>query len=340
MLNQKISNASFMAALMVVGIHVGGDPALITEGSSLWWLEAFGHYGIFSIAVPFFFVCSGYFLAGHMEEPGWYKRECVKRFRSLAVPYVFWCLAYASIPLVASCLSCLLHGRETMIPEDYANVRFWSVVFGLNPLAWPYFIPLWFVRALMMFTAISPLLFYLIKKSGWIGLLGFLLLAIAVGTYGRFLHIKIHLVLTKCFNVSGLFYFCCGIYGRLTKVRLPGKGHVIALAYGLVCAAASGYCRMSGIKFFAQLWIPALLFGLWRFVPERPLPKCLAGSAFAIYILHFIVFRCLGLMFNATVETVLQWILKWAAGVVVSMSVALAFRKASPKFADFAFGGR
>lgn len=40
------------------------------------------------MTVPYFFMASEFFLAGHMEEPGWYPREMKKRFRSLVEPYV------------------------------------------------------------------------------------------------------------------------------------------------------------------------------------------------------------------------------------------------------------
>ena len=75
-----------------------------------------------------------------------------------------------------------------------------------------------------------------------------------------------YLVLAKCFNISGLFYFSCGIYGRLNNISLQKRSHTLALTYGLVCAVASGYYRMAGIKCIFPLWVAALLFGLWKVV--------------------------------------------------------------------------
>lgn len=145
-------------------------------------------------------------------------------------------------------------------------------------------------------------------------------------------------MLTKCFNISGLFYFYCGIYGRLNNISIPKHGHALALAYGLFGAVVSGYCRMSGIKIILPLWVAALLFGLWKLVPERPLPKWVVGSSFAIYILHSIVY--LGIAHEFTVKGVLQWIVKWTTGVGVSLLIAWILRKCFPKFANLAFGRR
>lgn len=338
-MNHKIANASFFAALMVAGIHTAGrhiDAA--SKDATLWWWEAVGHYGVFLVAVPFFFMCSGYFLAGHMQEDGWWKRECGKRVRTLFVPYAIWSFVYAMIPFAAFVLSNLAHGRLAF-PGGICNPRFWAGVFGLNPFAWPHLVPLWYVRALLIFVAVSPLLFRLAKRGG--GIVAIWLFSITVGIYGFYSHDRAaFLMLTKCFNVSGLFYFCCGIYGRLNNVRLPQRGHAVALVAGLCLAVVNGYCRMSGIKCIIPLWIPLLMFGLWKFVPKRPLPRWLTGAAFAIYVMHTVMYRCLGIAFHWTVGDVPQWIAKWTVGVCGSLLASLALRRLFPKAAAVAFGGR
>lgn len=338
--SQKMANASLFAMAMVVAIHTAGRESTTIEGNSaLWWFEAIGHYGVFRIAVPFFFICSGYFLAGHMEECGWWRREFLKRMRTLLVPYIVWSLVYALLPLTAFFIANLIHGRIAFL-EQYASIRFWVNALGLNPFAWPQLVPLWYVRALLLFVAISPLLRYFMKKSKWWWLIVLWLLSLWTGIYGWHSQDRLYLMLTKCFNVSGLFYFCCGIYARLNNISLPKSGHALSLAYGLACAMASGYCHMAGIKCVFPLWVPLLLFGLWKFVPERPLPKWLIGSSFAIYVFHMVVYRCWGIAFNFTVENIPEWIAKFIMGVGGSLLIVVVLRNSSPKFASFLFGGR
>lgn len=77
---QKIANAGLLASLMVVGIHVIGNRAV--DSLVKCW-DQISRFGFFRIAVPFFFVCSGYFLALHVEESGWYRTACCKRIKSL-----------------------------------------------------------------------------------------------------------------------------------------------------------------------------------------------------------------------------------------------------------------
>lgn len=165
-LSSKIANASVFAAMMVVGIHTVG-PWLEKKfyGSMLWCWESWGYFGVFLIAVPFFFCCSGYFLAGRMEESGWYRRCCGKRTRTLFVPYLVWCLAYALLPFVVFFLSNLVHGRLEFMPMDF-GCRFWVHTFGLSPFQFPKNAPLWYLRTLMFFVIISPVLRYIVRKWG------------------------------------------------------------------------------------------------------------------------------------------------------------------------------
>ena len=69
--SDKVMVLSIVAALMVVAIHVGGNVA--THGSLVWWWGQIGHYGVFLTAVPFFFICSGFFLGRHCNEDWWVK---------------------------------------------------------------------------------------------------------------------------------------------------------------------------------------------------------------------------------------------------------------------------
>ena len=55
-------------------------------------MKYFAEPGIGQCAVPFFFIASGFFLAGHMCETDWWNRECKKRVRMLLVPCLFVCI--------------------------------------------------------------------------------------------------------------------------------------------------------------------------------------------------------------------------------------------------------
>ena len=331
--------------MMVVGIHTAGrwldDSA---RGTTLWFWETWGYFGVFLIAVPFFFLCSGFFLAGHMEEAGWWRRECMKRVRTLFVPYIFWCLAYAFLPFAIGLSANLLHGRIAIPQMDFGS-RFWINALGLSPFRLPGNFPLWYLRTLMLFVVLSPVFRILIEKfKSWFLLVVFLS-SLVVGAY-RILapSSRFGLFFTECFNIQGLFYFCCGIYGRKQNVRLPSRGHCLALVVGFCVIAVSTLGRACfGENFLSVariLFVPLFLFGLWRFVPERPFPKWLAGTTFAVYVMHALVFLAIRSLRLLPVETLVQWFTKWAVGFFSCLTIALGMGKCLPKMANVLFGGR
>ena len=71
-LSSKMANMAFFCAVLVVFMHVGNPEPV---GAFPWFFIKFFHEILGNMAVPYFFMASGFFLAGHMEEPGWYPRE-------------------------------------------------------------------------------------------------------------------------------------------------------------------------------------------------------------------------------------------------------------------------
>lgn len=64
----KIANAGLLAALMVVFIHVDMQPDC---PAVVRWFVGIVEQGLCTVAVPAFFVISGYLLGGHVGEVDW-----------------------------------------------------------------------------------------------------------------------------------------------------------------------------------------------------------------------------------------------------------------------------
>ena len=143
-LSNKFANMSFVCAVLVVGQHV---MRVHSWHSPSWFAFQFVDLGIARIAVPYFFLASGYFLAGHVGEDGWHKRALVKRLFSLVMPFLVWNFAY---------LICLNH------------FTFASVVraLGLNPFMSPELGVTWYVRSLLLLVLISPVVVKIVGKLG------------------------------------------------------------------------------------------------------------------------------------------------------------------------------
>ena len=159
----KIANAGVVFMAMVVGCHVAGRA--FPEGTAMWWLERFGHRGLFLAAVPFFFACSGYFLAGHVSEGNWYPRECGKRVRSILVPAFCFSVIWFAVIFGIAFVRDAVMGRA-WFAEFPADAMFWARFFWLYPFEYPRIVPHWYLRSLMLLVLVSPAIVRLLAKFG------------------------------------------------------------------------------------------------------------------------------------------------------------------------------
>lgn len=95
------------------------------------------------VAVPAFFIMSGYLFFANVEEftKEIYWQKIRRRIKTLLIPYIIWNLMMA---IKLNSLGTILSGLWT-----------------------PINMPLWFLRDLMIVTLATPILYILIKKLGW-----------------------------------------------------------------------------------------------------------------------------------------------------------------------------
>ncbi len=86
-LSYKFANMAFICSVLVIGQHVMREHSI---GSASWYIFQFFDCGLSRIAVPFFFLASGFFLSKHINEIGWYKNAVTKRIRTLILPFLVW----------------------------------------------------------------------------------------------------------------------------------------------------------------------------------------------------------------------------------------------------------
>lgn len=258
--SSKISKLGFVAAVLVVVIH-----ADVQDGcpESVRIVKDLIVGGVCGLAVPFFFAASGYLLAGHVAEDGWWGRALKKRVWSLLVPYIIWNVAF----FIAD------------IPRSGASIPGFATCLGLNPFEMPGVYPLWFVRSLMILVVVSPALVRLVRGLGWrfcgalwvVGVLIGLLLD-RESDWAKFA--------TSLFPLSGgAFYFCAGILFRIEN-RLPRvtpSWAWLGLAGGLALTFAGVGVRWSGCSDGAEMMcrvgVPLALAGAWILCPARPWPN-------------------------------------------------------------------
>lgn len=164
--SQKIRNISFILMVMVVFIHSynidikQSGEILFFEKDSNWFIQNFISNGLTRIAVPLFFLISGYFFALDRKmsiSNLFFKIK--KRISTLMIPYLLWAI-----------LGLLLYYTLQTIPQsqafftkqlikDYSFSQWVNAIFN-EPI--PY--QLWFLKDLIVMVILSPIIFFCVKN--------------------------------------------------------------------------------------------------------------------------------------------------------------------------------
>ena len=344
----KIKNMGFICALLVVSIHIDWHE---DESQLLWWgsqLIKGGMGAIAGIAVPFFFVVSGYFLAAHFDEDGWWKREVGKRIKSLVVPFYLWTAIslVATIPLsiVADLIAHRPFGTNIVLSVD------WLRTLGVDLSNVPMLGPLWYVRCLFLFVLISPVFKWGVRKVKWRWIATvFLVYAVSSGILGTVdVDQRTPIMKFFCygFSLSGVFYFSTGVFIRKFGLRrLTNKQAYMMFALGLLLLIGRNtglyflQCKFYGIGFII---IPMLLYSIYPFMPTTPWPNWLTSCAFPIFLMHPITFQYLSIVqkYMPPMCVEAQTLIQFVWGVTVPIAVAVLLRRFFPRTASVLFGGR
>jgi len=310
-LSHKASNLGFVCVCLVVFMHIHCP----WEGG-----------GINQLAVPFFFLMSGYFLAAHTEEAGWYRLAVQKRMRTLLIPLFLWCVLWTGYSIAIAAALNLHAGRSLTanLLTGWGSLRYLALDITRTPAMGP----LWYVRCLFLFVLISPAVVALVRKLKFGALLVTGASYVTYASYGRVVGSNIDF-LSYGFSLEGLSYFSFGIYLQLSQHPLSvsaGKG-AVAFATGLVA-------YWFGIT---ELSILLMIVGLWGLMPSRPLPKILTSNTFPIYLIHMFVLLLAG---SGKISSPIISIAVGVGAVLVSLIVAVAMKKLLPRTSSILFGGR
>jgi surface polysaccharide O-acyltransferase-like enzyme len=140
-------------------IHIAGTSTPILD-----FLRNFVSQGLARVAVPIFFLVSGYlfFTSGELTL-GSYIAKLKTRVRTLLVPMMFWnLLALAIFAAMQAHPSTLgyFSGKSKLI-TDFSLFDFVSAVFGIarEPISYPF----WFIRDLMALAMLTPLISFALR---------------------------------------------------------------------------------------------------------------------------------------------------------------------------------
>ena len=192
------------------------------------------------IAVPLFFIISGYlfFRSGFMIRT--YTDKLRRRVRTLLVPYILWNLlylirtAFRDIPAFSG----LSHDTAQANWSLSAVLAcFWDKSRGVFPVPassyiYPQDFPLWYVRDLMVMVVLAPVLYWMLKKVGWLAV-------VVLGMVWLTLHSICNITYWGQFFTAAFFFSWGACYGLKGMDLVASMRHRtwIALLYPLWAVA-------------------------------------------------------------------------------------------------------
>lgn len=325
-LSNRLAKMSFICSLMVVALHGYCGPD---------WVHRLT--GICDVAVPFFFLCSGFLFAGRMEERWWYWRQLRSRARSLLVPYVFWNVARWGVVAMIGTLAAR-YGSEygTYRGMGISRTEWWRVcglTFGRLPLE-----PFWFIRCLIVIVLLSPIIAWVRNKRTGLAFLSLVYFAAFwlvgnydVGYYGGWGR--------EAYDwTRAVFFFGTGVWLRFNPISVEAV-KIMRILFTIIGAIL----LCTGSQVMIWMGIPVFMLGVWLVMDGKDCLKPLTSCAFPVYALHTFMGTIVGLemrALGASQESALIWLVKISLMIVASLAFALLMKRFLPRFSQFVFGGR
>ena len=301
------------------------------------------------MAVPAFSLLSGFFLAGHVDRPGWYRSAVSKRVRTLLVPFVIWSLIWVAYLFCRTVLSNAFCSRFV-----FTGFQRWmdsSAYLGLNPTQHPLLGPLWYVRGLLFLVVLCPVFVRMLSRCKWLVLVCALLACLFRPGYLDCAG-NISYTLYFFFGFSGLFCFLVGISIRLGYIKMPGRALMIiigCLGAGIICASNAlssmhfmgASDRIALVRALCEFNnVPFLFCLVWVLIPSRRWPSWLTSMSFPIYLVHWFVMNLHNHLFVDRIETFGQLFFKAGFMVLGSLGIVAILRLLPRKAYEVLFGGR
>lgn len=154
------------------------------------------------IAVPCFFVFSGYFFFLKMKrwDFAFYREQLKKRVRTLLIPYLLWNILLIFITFAK------YHLCERLNIPQHDEILFLYEHSFLELIWMPIDLPLWFLRDLICMTLLAPFFYYLLRYTKIYGLLALLVLYLTTWDTN-----------IPGFSMTAILYFGLGAYLGIYK---------------------------------------------------------------------------------------------------------------------------
>lgn len=338
--SQKIRVLSFWMIVLVVYIH---SYYLEAEARTIPNFVQMLGSSITSVAVPLFYAISGFLFFNGITSVKQCFPKIKKRATTLLVPYLIWNVVFVLWYVVLA----FIPGVSQYVNSDIlSNV---SIHHPIDTLFYLFVKPagfqMWFLRDLILFVLLSPLLYVTIRRTKW---LPFIVLLLSTGWMTRFW-------LTS-FALGGTLAIC--YEDGLNIVHYKHKAVIAAiifyLGYSVLSAfgfTSSGYEIVD--KYISQLTSIVFMTAVWGgydlFVKkDHKINKCLSYAmsyTFFIFLFHepvFNIIKKIGLRILGVgdAQLIVLYLINPMIMVGISVCVGYILQRVTPKLYSISVGGR
>lgn len=343
--SKVISFLRFPLCVGVVLIHVNVIPNAgstpIYDSIHLIFREV-----IARVAVPLFFMFSGYFFFYKSVDFCFldYKMKLRKRIRTLLIPYLFWNLTLIMYYLLGRGLGL---GSQYGVGFDFVDwlKPFWndySTPNGSAIASFPISYQLWYLRDLMVTVLLSPIIYLLIKKFR-------IYFIVSLAT----LYITNYFPLITGLNITALFFFSLGGYCSLYEKNFAEilKPYTLLLGFGFLILSVPiiinqsvswGILRRIGLLFGMAFTVS--LSARYLASNNNNVNSFLSDSSFFIFAYHVVALVVISdvvdFSYNTDFLCTIMYFVYSGGLVVLGLILYYLLKRYFPKFTTLITGGR
>ena len=343
-LSNKIANVGFICACLVVLIHV---PAL----ENGFWLNDFVFKwiktGMCGVAVPTFFIISGFLLGRHVYEENWYRDAIRKRVKSLVVPFFALNMLWYPVKYSIHKVGVMYFGADGSNHVMDFTVQNFLYFAGFCPWGGNAVVGLWYVRVLFYLVLVSPVLVWFIRKGVGVAsvfllsLLGLMCLQASAGNcYGA---------CTFTFNLKWPLFFsigiACAMYAPKNLPKFVTIASIPLAVFMLIIFKQEPFSDASLSSLFEFVATLLISLALWGNVSTKKWSVHLTGNSFPIFVLHSMILYLLPIPMKAAgvwdkVLIKVGFLPIWGLTIILAIVISEFLKKYLPRFSMVLFGGR
>lgn len=283
-----IRQLRFPMILLVTFAHSYGEVAegfslMASEWNTYEFLKLLVSQTQVKVAVPVFFIMSGYLFFANVEE--WslkvYKAKLLRRIKTLLIPYLIWNLLMAIKLKTFSWSVFWSFWCPAGIQTDW---------FGQEQLMTaPANMPLWFLRDLIVVSLLTPIIYIGVRKFGsW--LLAILTILYLSGICAFIPGLSAYAVY---FFTFGAFFSIRGRNLLENLRRFEWPAYILSIAFAVAMMLTYNTPVFSSLMLCFRLVGAVAVFCLASRIlssTTKQLPSVVCGSAYFIYLAHYVLF--------------------------------------------------